>query len=84
MNTGSNLAKNKRYDQVLHAPKETKAFTGRGGVVDFFGSNAGIKDLYITNTPTKRKFTYEMSDHLPLWVEVSTDILDEKLDQIIG
>lgn len=81
---GSNLAKNKRYDQILHAPKETKAFTGRGGVVDFFGSNAGIKELYVTNTPTKRKFTYEMSDHLPLWVEVSTDILDEKLDQIIG
>lgn len=82
---GSNLAKNKRYDQILHYPKETKAFTKRAGILDFFkGGAKKIKDLYPTDTPTKDEFTYQLSDHLPLWIEINTDILDEKLDQIIN
>ncbi len=78
---GSNLAKNKRYDQILHYPSITKSFTDKAGILDFY--TGGIKKLYPTNTPTKAKFTYELSDHLPLWVQVDLDIEDEKLDQII-
>ncbi len=79
---GSNLAKNKRYDQILHYPTETKCFTGNGGVLDFY--TGGIKKLYPTNTPDKKKFTYELSDHLPLWIQVDIETADEKLDQIIS
>ena len=29
---------------------------------------------------TKREFTYELSDHLPLWIQVDTDTDEEELD----
>ena len=79
---GSNLAKNKRYDQILHYPSETKCFTGNGGVLDFY--TGGLKGLYPKDTPEKTPFTYELSDHLPLWIQLATDTMDEKLDQIIN
>lgn len=83
---GSNLSRNKRYDQILHYPSESNVFTENGGVVNFFyGGDDGIKKLY-TKIPSlnRTNFTYQMSDHLPLWIEVRSDILDERLDQIIG
>jgi hypothetical protein len=36
-----------------------------------------------TNSMTKTKFTYEISDHLPLWMQISTDIDGMQLEQII-
>jgi endonuclease/exonuclease/phosphatase family metal-dependent hydrolase len=33
---------------------------------------------------TKRKFTYQLSDHLPLWLVVKTETADEELDQILN
>ena len=79
---GSNLTKNKRYDQILHYPTETKCFTNNGGVLDFYKKD--IAGLYPKNTPNKTKFTYELSDHLPLWIQVDVDTESEKLDQIIS
>ena len=32
----------------------------------------------------KREFTYQLSDHLPLWVQLDTWTDDEELDQLIG
>ena len=32
---------------------------------------------------TKREFTYELSDHLPLWIQVETDTDAEELDQVL-
>jgi hypothetical protein len=32
---------------------------------------------------TKAKFTYQLSDHLPLWMQMNTDIDGVQLDQII-
>lgn len=87
--TGSNLAKNKRYDQLLHLPSKVfdEAFTGKGGVLDFAGDTgaAGLKDLFkgIKGTSSKG-LTYELSDHLPLWIQVNTDNADAKLDQILS
>jgi endonuclease/exonuclease/phosphatase family metal-dependent hydrolase len=77
---GSNLMKNKRYDQILHHPNVTgSVFSEHGGVVDFYKSNhqalKPYKDL------TKTQFTYELSDHLPLWVQLNLDVEDEQLDQ---
>jgi endonuclease/exonuclease/phosphatase family metal-dependent hydrolase len=78
---GSNLKKDKRYDQILHYPVHTKCFTNNAGVLDFY--TAGIAKLYPGLQLTKTKFTYELSDHLPLWVQLNTDIDGEELDQII-
>jgi len=79
---GSNLAKDKRYDQILHYPNETSNFTNNGGMLDFY--TGGIKKLYPTDTPKKTAFTYELSDHLPLWIQLNVDTETEKLDQILN
>jgi endonuclease/exonuclease/phosphatase family metal-dependent hydrolase len=80
---GSNLNKNARYDQILHLPTLKQRFTNHGGTLDFFGSNARIKDLFPGKRYSRLKFTYQMSDHLPVWVQIKTDIDGERLTQIV-
>ncbi len=76
---GSNLARDKRYDQILHLSRFPDSFTNAGGVVDFYAGDHTplFPDL------TKDAFTYQMSDHLPLWIQINTDIDGFVLDQII-
>lgn len=81
---GSNLEKKKRYDQILHYPKFTKTFTAFGGVLDYYLKESAIKDLYVQNPPEKTAFTFEMSDHLPIWVQLDVDTDAERLDNIIS
>ncbi len=81
----SNLARNKRYDQILHNPKFTKSFTGRGGVLDFYQGN--WRSLFPAERypdMSKSKFTFQLSDHLPLWIEIDTWIDDERLNQVLN
>ena len=78
---GSNLAKDKRYDQILHYPKHTKCFTNNAGILDFY--TGGIETLYPQENLTKRKFTFELSDHLPMWIQLDVDTEGEQLDQIL-
>jgi hypothetical protein len=33
--------------------------------------------------PECEKFTYQLSDHFPLWVQLDTDIDGERLNQIV-
>ena len=80
--TGTNLTATMHYDQILHYPRHTKSFTRHGGVVDFF--KGGHKLLFPGISMTKKQFTYQLSDHLPLWVQLDTDIDDERLDQILN
>jgi hypothetical protein len=80
---GSNLGKNARYDQILHLPTAKKRFTNAGGVLDFFGSDAEIKDLFPDKNYTREQFSFQISDHFPIWVQVITDIEGERLDQIV-
>ena len=82
---GSNLAGNRRYDQILHYRRHTKTFTDVGGVLDFYDNDWEAlfpREQY--PRMEKTGFTYQMSDHLPLWVQLDTWIDDEELDQIIG
>jgi endonuclease/exonuclease/phosphatase family metal-dependent hydrolase len=79
---GSNLEKNKRYDQILHQPIYPENFTNAGGVLDFYVDDAHIKGLF-PHGMTKEKFTYHLSDHLPLWMQINTDIDGQQLEQII-
>ena len=81
--TGSNLAKNKRYDQILHNPVYTTSITNKGGVLDFIGDGWGA--LYPEATkPFDQDFTYQLSDHLPLWIMIDTDTDTEQLDQLLA
>ncbi|MFO1077129.1 MAG: endonuclease/exonuclease/phosphatase family protein [Planctomycetota bacterium] len=79
---GSNLAKDKRYDQILHLPHFKELFSHQGGVLDFYGTSH--KALMPGTSLTKDKFTYQISDHLPLWVLINTDDDGLKLDQILN
>ena len=79
---GSNLAKDKRYDQILHYPRHGPNFSNAGGVLDFFIDDAHIKELF-PGQMTVSQFTYQMSDHLPLWFQINTDMSGFELEQII-
>lgn len=81
---GSNLAGDKRYDQILHYRRHTKTFKDVGGVLDFYCEDwrALFPEEHYPRM-SKDDFTYELSDHLPLWVQIDTWIDDEELDQIL-
>ncbi len=79
---GTNLEKDKRYDQILHYPIYPDNFTNAGGELDFYIDAAHIKELFPGNM-TKEKFTFQLSDHLPLWMQINTDIAGEKLEEIV-
>lgn len=79
---GSNLEKDKRYDQILQHPIYLDNFTNAGGVLDFFVDETHIKELF-PGKMTKEEFTYQMSDHLPLWLQINTNITGFQLQQII-
>jgi hypothetical protein len=80
---GSNLGKDARYDQILHLPTMKKRFSNVGGTVDFFGSDAGIQELFPGKNYTRQKFSFQLSDHFPVWVQIKTDIDGERLSQIV-
>lgn len=76
---GTNLAKNKRYDQILHYPIYEDSFMNKGGVLDFY--SGGTEQLF--PDMGRDEVTYQLSDHLPLWVQINTDNDAHQLDQII-
>ncbi|HXW02292.1 MAG TPA: endonuclease, partial [Candidatus Nitrosotenuis sp.] len=82
---GTNLAKTEHYDQILHYRKYN-TLKGVGGVVDFFQED--WRSLFPKKAFPKIKtlldFTYQISDHLPLWIQVDTWTADEILDQYMG
>jgi hypothetical protein len=80
---GSNLNKDARYDQILHLPTLKQRFTNFGGTLDFYGSDAGIKELFPTAGYSRTQFTFQLSDHFPVWVQVDTDIDGQRLTQIV-
>jgi len=79
---GTNLSRAAHYDQILHYPQYTKSFTKHAGVLDFYKGDH--KPLLPGIRLDKTKFTYQLSDHLPLWAQLDTDIDDERLDQILN
>ncbi len=63
---GTNLAANKRYDQLLVLPGGETRFTGTGGALNFVArGKSGLIRV------PKERFTFEVSDHLPLWAELA-------------
>lgn len=80
---GSNLGKNARYDQILHLPTTPENFANKGGALDFFIDDKHIEELFPGKKYTRDKFSFQMSDHLPVWIQVNTDIDGFRLDQIV-
>ncbi|MFI5175629.1 MAG: endonuclease/exonuclease/phosphatase family protein [Terriglobia bacterium] len=76
---GTNLARNKHYDQIFHHPIYPENFTNQGGVLDFYAGD--VNPLF--PGMSLKDFTYQLSDHLPLWMQVNTDIDGHQLDEII-
>src|SRR6185295_11582394 len=78
---GTNITGDKRYDQILYLPKYTKTITDKGGTVNF--TKCDRKKLYPGDMLKARDFTFEMSDHLPLWIQIGTDWDNIEMDQIL-
>lgn len=67
---GTDLAEGKRYDRILCLPQDDARFTGRGGALDFYAGS--FAPLFPHHDITKAEFTWQLSDHLPLWAELGT------------
>ncbi len=88
---GSNVDKDKHYDQIAYFRKLAHMKpTGRAGVFDFYEHVYRLADeaAYAAERQEKpgRSFkdwrTYRMSDHLPMWIELSIDDADSYLDSL--
>lgn len=71
----------KNYDQILHYPYSEKSFTSNGGILDFLGHKNGHKALF--PDLTKAEFTYQLSDHFPLWLQIDCDVDGVYLDNVV-
>jgi hypothetical protein len=80
---GSNLGKNARYDQILHLPTVPENFTNAGGALDFHIADSKIQELFPGKGYTREKFTFQLSDHFPVWIQIKTNIETFRLNQII-
>jgi endonuclease/exonuclease/phosphatase family metal-dependent hydrolase len=80
---GSNLGEDARFDQILHMPTMKERFANLGGTLDFYVSDAKITELFPTQNYTRDKFSFQISDHFPVWVQVKTDIDGERLTEIV-
>ena len=80
---GTNLGKSARYDQILYLPTMDDRIALAGGTLDFFVDDAHIKELYPGRKLTRQAFSFQLSDHFPLWVQLDTDIDGRRLDQIV-
>ena len=77
---GTNLSETNTYDQIVHSPTNPARFTNKGGAIHFYDKS--YKELFPDLTPTE--FTFQMSDHLPLWIEIDTWIEDEQVNSILN
>lgn len=77
---GSNIRQDKFYQQILSYPEDAGVFTASGGVVDFCGEDIDrgnmSKDvnspLYPGTKLSIHNYIRELSDNLPLWVQLQT------------
>lgn len=76
----ANLSRKGVYDQILHHVTNPARFTDNAGALDFYmGDHRGL----YPEIDSLRDFTYQMSDHLPLWIQLDTWIEDEQIDSML-
>ena len=87
---GSNVAKDKHYDQIAYLKKLSRMqSTGKAGVFDFFEhvyrldqEDEYSQDRGNRGSSYKEWRTYRMSDHLPMWIEFAVDDTDAYLNEL--
>lgn len=86
---GSNVAKNRHYDQIAFFQKTTVLTpTGQAGVFDFFDHVYRTADApaYQAQVPQGTTYnnwrTFQMSDHLPMWCQFRVDDMDAFLQSL--
>jgi endonuclease/exonuclease/phosphatase family metal-dependent hydrolase len=80
---GSNLGDDARYDQILHLPTNPNRFSNKGGTLDFYKKGKAVKALFPESKYSETQFTFQLSDHLPIWVQINTNIEGDRLNQIV-
>lgn len=98
---GSNLTRDKFFDQIAFHDPQTRLRTSRAGVFDFSDILYKNDDeavhahamersapIQYKKARDKRKFyktwrTFQVSDHLPLWVELQTDFANAYLASVM-
>lgn len=82
---GSNLKRDARFDQILHRPSSNMAerFNNRGGTLPFFLDKRDITRLFPGKRYTETQFSFQLSDHFPVWAQIKVDIDGERLTQIV-
>jgi hypothetical protein len=68
----TDLAHHKRCDQMLCLPRAKTRFTSRARSVDFYPRDH--HELFPHHRVSKTAFSFELSDHLPLWAELRTRV----------
>ena len=58
-------------------------FSDLGGALDFFVDEQRIKELYPGKGHDAQAFSFQLSDHFPIWIQVRTDIDGERLEQVV-
>ena len=88
---GTNQLQNKIYDQILYYNRYNNIVFSKAGVYNLyntvfndFTSYEGRINAHYGKKLAKNKFndfcSYQMSDHLPLWIEMKTDLADGYLN----
>lgn len=78
-NIKTTLEGGQHYDHILHNPVYTRAFTDQGGVAGVF---TAADRAWFPGVAASR-FSYQLSDHYPVWALLRTDNDSERLDQLI-
>lgn len=91
---GTNVKRDKIYDQILYYNRFEDIQFKNAGIFDFYDTVFDklstylerINQHYEKGISTQKEFddfkTYQMSDHLPMWVEMNTDNAEAYLEYI--
>jgi len=88
--TRSNLGRDKAFDQLVFlAPDvQSQLQTAKGDVFDYYQHVYREEDFQTYGFADKKTFknwrTYQMSDHLPIWVQLNTDFGIDYLQRKAG
>jgi hypothetical protein len=61
-----------RYDEILALPRDAGRFAGPAGALDFYAGDR--RELFPERRLTREQFTFQLSDHLPLWAELRVNV----------
>jgi hypothetical protein len=69
----SNPGKDARFDQIFQLPFKRDRFTNIGGILDFYGSDETIRELFPLERYSPQTFSYQLSDHFPVWMQINVE-----------